>query len=242
MNCVANSNPKISWSLLCFFLFLFFTSCQTSRRLHESISMPVILQPMFGACVPSEDEASIDIHKGDSRIFSATMVWSFLGDRGSSAQINSPFGDTVLEVQSNDGRWSTSGRVELKISENPNGFLRVESYDLPLKTAELGCILAGLWPAQWLRWLTVTKDERKVFRIEGSDGQRTVKIEMNNYGSMTSAGNDDGIGCATLTWGGFLGFFQRQAEVCRARVANGVKLRLSGINNYLIEWTIGNGS
>jgi hypothetical protein len=203
--------------------------------------MPVILQPLFGACHLSEDEARLEIEKQGTRIFSANMVWAFTAARDSVVQINSLFGDTILELRADAGKWSTNGQVQINIGESGRGFLTVDGYDLPVRSSELGCILAGVWPAEWLRWLEITRDDRQTFRVEGDDGQRTVKIEIENDTLPIALGQQGRAGCAYFTWGGFFGFFQRRAVLCRENIRDNTTMRLSGINNYLINWTIGNG-
>jgi len=232
-----NRQTGYRMAFFCLIPAICLASCQTTRRWHEPISMPVIMQPQFGACSPSEDEASLEIEKNGTRVFSANMVWSFNDGQDSSVQINSPFGDTIMEMRANAGRWSTSGQVQVNLAESRNGFLTIENYDVPVKSPELGCILGGVWPVEWLRWLEISKDDPKMFRLEGNDGLRTLRIDMNSS-ELSRHGHS---GCAFFTWGGFLGFFQRRVTLCREKMKNGTMLRLTGINNYLVNWTLNNG-
>ena len=203
--------------------------------------MPVILQPMFGACNPSEDEAALEIEKNGTRVFTANLVWALNSEGESSLQVNSPFGDTIVEMKVRDGQWSAAGQFEMKVTETRDGLINVQSYDVPLKSSELGCILAGVWPVEWLRWLDVAKDDRQIFRIEGSDGQRSIRIDMTNDVGGAGFAKNGRLSCAFFSWGGFLGFFQRQAKLCREKMSQGTTLKLTGINNYSVNWITDNG-
>ena len=241
MSSFFHSQTDRSLTSVLFLTVIYFTSCQTTRPFHQPISMPVIMQPLFGACHPTEDEARLEIEKKGTRIFSANMVWAFAAARNSVVQINSLFGDTILELRADAGRWSANGQVQINVGESGRGFLTINGYDVPVKSSELGCILAGVWPVEWLRWLEITRDDRQTFRIEGNDGQRTVKIEMENDSRSIEVAQQGRNGCAHFKWGGFFGFFQRQAVLCREKIRDNTRVRLSGINNYLINWTIDNG-
>jgi len=144
-------------------------------------------------------------------------------------------------LRADAGRLSTNGQVQINVGESARGFLTVDGYDVPLKSSELGCILAGVWPVEWLRWLEITRDDRQTFIIEGDDGQRTVKIEMENATRLIGVGQQGRTGCAYFSWGGFFGFFQRRAVLCLRKIKDNTTVRVTGINNYLINWTIDNG-
>lgn len=222
-------------------LALMIVGCQTVSQERESLSLPVVWQPLFSSCVPSEEEAFLEIERDGARLFSGQLVWSFVMSGESSLQLNSPLGDSIIDMRINQGRWLNLSQEQLRVTETDKGLFNIDGYDVPLKPSELGCILAGTWPASWLRWFRVTQDQRDLFTMEGTDGQRSVKIEL--VGGLSSDGlySSKGASCAFFAWGGFLGFFQRHAKLCREVSRSGVQLKLSGISNYLVNWTINNG-
>lgn len=215
--------------------------CQTVSRQAAPVSVPVLLQPLFGACAPSEEEAYLEVEKEGARLFSGQLIWSFVVSGESSLQLNSPLGDSIIDVRLEQGRRLNFSQHDVKVQETSKGLINIDGYDVPLKPGELGCILAGVWPAAWLRWFAVTKDRRELFTIEGNDGERSVKIEL--VGALSTDGlySSKGSSCAFFTWGGLFGLFENHATLCREASKDGVRLKLSGINNYLVNWKISDG-
>lgn len=216
-------------------------SCQTAGILNEPLSLPVVLQPAFQACAPSENEARFNIEKDGARVFSSNIVWLIDGAMQTSLQINSPLGETMFELRRSEGRWESLPDNRIKIQENPSGDLSLDGYDIPLKSDELGCILSGVWPAAWLRWMDIVQNRGSVIRLQGEDRFRTITIETPNPSSTNPTRMAAMEGCAEIRWGGFLGFFRRKATLCRKQSKEGVVMHLTGINKYLIDWTINDG-
>jgi hypothetical protein len=219
-------------------VIVLFGSCQTIQKTHEPPVLPVVLQPLFASCSPSEGDASFEIKKDTVRVLAGNLVWSFVKGQESVLQINSPFGDTIFEMRSVARKWTTTGDVQLDISETKSGILKLGRHELPLKSDELGCLLAGAWPAQWLSWLEKKQDELRWYRMMGYDGQRSVVVEFPKSGQAGKNSNPARVGCAYVTWGGFLGFFQKKSVICREQKKGNLSVSLSGINSYIINWTV----
>ncbi len=214
------------------------SSCQTSQSIRESINIPVVLQPSFRSCFPSEAEAKLEIEKDGARVFVSTVVWSIANADDVNLQVNTPLGETIFDIKRSGGHWNTQPPDQIRIDESRDGLLQVEGYAIPLKISEIGCIVAGVWPASWMRWLSVSQDNGQQLQMTGRDGGRFVKISL-PYGTPGSGpGVSGGLSCAEFKWGGFLGFFQRVVSLCRQDSKSGLNVRLTGINDYNVIWNI----
>lgn len=217
------------------------SSCQTAKSIREPAAIPVILQPAFRSCFPSEAEAKLEIEKNGARVFVSAVVWSILNTDDMNLQVNTPLGETIFDVKRAESRWNTQPPEYIRISENRDGLLQVEGYDIPLKINEIGCILAGVWPASWMRWLHVSLDNGQQLQMTGRDGGRFIKIDMPYATPGNRTGFGRGLSCVEFKWGGFLGFFQRVVSLCRENSNSGLNMRLTGINDYNVIWNIDHG-
>jgi hypothetical protein len=217
------------------------SSCQTASSIREPISIPVILQPAFRSCFPSEAEAKLEIEKDGARVFVSNVVWSIANADDVSLQVNTPLGETIFDIKRSGSHWTTQPPDQIRISEGRDGLLQVEGYDVPLKISEIGCIISGVWPASWMRWLSVSLDDGQQLQMTGQDGGRFVKIDMPYAATANGPGLASGRSCAQFKWGGFFGFFQRVVSLCRENSKSGLNVRLTGINDYHVIWNIDHG-
>ena len=204
--------------------------------------MPVVFQPLFRACAPSENEASLTISKDGARVFSSQVVWSFQSARKAAIQVNTPMGETIYEISRNNQVWDSTSSSKLNIFESSSGVLNVEGYDVPLKSDEIGCILSGVWPAEWLSSMTVIKSSASELRLQGADGFREVHVDVSRRVSDALFRKSEIKSCATLEWGGVWKLFKKSVRICRDQVNDGISMRVSGLHNYLVEWKISDES
>jgi hypothetical protein len=221
-------------------LILLLTTCATVPPPRIDGPIPVVFLPLFTACAPVDHEASLVISKADSRVFSSAMVWSFPSDGRADIQFNSPLGDTVLQVSHDSNQWKVTGSVELSIVENSRGIMNVGGYDIPIKSDEIGCILSGGWPSNWLNSLSVTASNSSVRQLTGSDDLRhiVVDISVSKDGGAFRSGNIKSR--AMLEWGGIFGFFRHKITITRQQENGLVSMTMTGVNGYVAEWTIAN--
>ena len=173
-------------------------------------------------------------------MFSSNVVWSFESKKIAEIQFNGPLGDSLLEVKRDENTWSVSGAGDLRIGESPRGSLSVDGHDIPLKSDEIGCVLSGVWPSSWLLSLTVTEKGPASIELSGADALRRVDVDISLRKVAGGFHSSDIKSCAVLTWGGVMGLFKRAATICRERKGDSVSMRLTGINDYVIEWVISN--
>ena len=214
------------------------SSCVTTASRHEPVAIPVIFQPLFSACHPIDHEASLRITKLGNSVFSSNVVWSFENGKKSEIQFNGPLGDTLLHVKRDGGAWTVSGAGDMRVGESPQGTLSVDGRDIPLRSDEIGCVLSGVWPSDWLSSLSVSAKGPASIGLTGSDDLRRVDVDILLRNASDGFHSSDIKSCAMLTWGGVLGLFRRVATICREQKANSVSMRLSGINDYIVEWVI----
>jgi hypothetical protein len=204
------------------------------------VPIPVIFQPLFSACYPIDREASLRITKLGSNVFSSNVVWSFETAKKAEIQFNGPLGDTQLQVKRDERAWVVSGAGDLRIGESSQGTLSVDGHDIPLKSDEIGCVLSGVWPNEWLATLNVADKGPVSIQLSGADELRHVDLDISLRKVADGFHSSDIKSCAVLTWGGFMGMFRRAATICRERKADSVSMRLSGINDYIADWVINN--
>lgn len=219
-------------------VLIFLISCVTTRRPSGPFSLPVVYQPLFNHCSPLDGDATLIVKKDDATLFSSAMVWTVNAQNDAEFQFNSPVGDTIFQLSRKNRRWMVSGSVDLSISENDHGVLMIDGHELPLLSEELGCVLSGAWPASWLSFLDLETRGSENLALRGQTGSREIFVNLTLPGisSLTSA-SDTGT-CAVIKWGGFLGLWRRTLNICREKIRSEVKMKMSGINNYEIDWDI----
>lgn len=223
-------------------LCLTVVSCVTIRRPHEPISIPVVFQPLFMACAPIDRDAIININKNQARVFTAAMVWSFSQKRQAEIQFNSPVGDTMFQLSRNGSVWKVEGQDSLKVEENGQGVVSVNGYDLPLLADEIGCVMSGVWPVDWLSKLEFVERHNSRTVLWGQDNLREIELTLPVAQQMIAGPSGDTISCAVLKWGGFLGLMRKKITVCREPNHQSLKVTMSGLNDYSIDWVINNES
>lgn len=217
---------------------LLLNSCVTLHRPTESVSIPVIYQPMFMACAPLDREATLTMANAGVNFFSATMVWSFPTHERADIQFNSPLGDTMFQVSRKGSSWSVLGSEGVSIVENAQGVIEVGGYEIPLKSDEVGCVLTGVWPASWLNTLDAKVSSSAGMELTGSDRLRkiVVNVELANSGGTFHSG--DIKSRVMLEWGGIFGFFRRKIMIERLEANGSVTMTISGVKEYRAKWTI----
>lgn len=228
--------------VLSIILALLNSSCATLSRYHEPVRVPVVYQPIFLRCWPMDRNAIITVKRAGTRVFSSEMVWSIPDAQSSDIQFNSLLGDTVFQVSRRLPKWQLTGPQNLEISENIRGVLTVNGFEIPVLAEEVGCILAGTWPAEWLRQADIQDSVGGMVSIKGADQLRDFDITMRMADQPQSNRSDDIQSCAVLRWGGFLGLMRRQVTFCREQTAEGLQVSLTGVNDYVIDWVIHNES
>ena len=213
-------------------------SCVTPARVHKTKSIPVIFQTIFRACEPSDGEATLTLSDRGNRLFSAAMVWSVPSARKADVQFNSPVGDTIFQISRSSGDWSVTGVRSPEIHENSSGVISVNGYDVPLKSNEVGCVMAGNWPAEWLSSLEVVEKSPSAIQMRGADSVRSIVADIQVRQGTAGFKSTDIKSCVMLKWGGFLGFFENNAVICRDDTRDGVAMRMSGIDGFIAEWVI----
>jgi hypothetical protein len=216
----------------------FSSSCVTTASRHAPLAIPVIFQPLFSACHPIDREASLRITRLGNNVFSSSVVWSFENGKKAEIQFNGPLGDTLLQVKRDGSVWTVSGAGDMRVGESPQGTLSIDGRDIPLKSDEIGCVLSGVWPSDWLSSLSVTEKGPASIELTGSDDLRRVDVDILLRNPSDGFHSSDIKSCAVLTWGGVLGLFKRVATICREQKANSVSMKLAGINDYIVEWVI----
>jgi hypothetical protein len=218
-------------------LFGFF-ACARTMVTSEPAPVPVVFQSMFHSCEQSDGEALLRVIDVDAAEFSATVVWNFKPERLADIQVNSPLGDTLLEIHRKGRSWTRTGQGDFDIKESHSRVVSVGGYELPLQSDELSCVLAGFWPSHWLTTLRISEHRGKFLRMIGRDDQRDIDVSLTLTTAGASSQSGDIKSCAVLKWGGFLGFFRNEGSLCRDRMTDGVVMRLEGIGRYRVEWMI----
>ena len=219
-------------------LILATASCVTIPRQHVPVSIPIIFQPMFADCSPVDNDALITINKSGSRIFSAAMVWAFVNSRNAAIQFNSPLGDTIFSVSRGQPDWLVTGNVDLQVKESPRGVISVNGYEIPLRASELGCVMSGLWPSEWLNALYLDDRGGGSIVLTGEDELRRIDLSLSISPKLSGSQADDIKSCAVLKWGGFLGLMRKQVSICCENSRESLKMTMTGINDYVIDWMI----
>lgn len=236
------NHDRIHYFVAVWFFLLQLSACATLQRPHEPALVPVVFQPLFRACAPIENEAALTLSKDGARVFSSQVVWSFQSPRKATIQFNTPMGDTVYEISRNNQIWESTSASKLNIFESSSGVLNVEGYDIPLKSDEVGCVLSGVWPAEWLSSMAVIKSSASELRLQGADRFREVHVDVSRRVSDAPFRNSEIKSCATLEWGGVWRLFQKSVRICRDQVNDGINMRVSGLQNYVVEWKISDES
>jgi hypothetical protein len=120
----------------------------------------------------------LTISKDGARVFSSQVVWSFQSLRKAAIQVNTPMGDTIYEISRNNQIWDSTSVSKLNVFESSSGVLNVEGHDIPLKSDEIGCVLSGVWPAEWLSSMAVNNSSASELRLQGADGFRDVHVDV----------------------------------------------------------------
>ena len=236
------NHDRVHYFIGVFFSLAQLSSCATLHRPREPALVPVVFQPLFRACAPIENEAALIISKDGARVFSSQVVWSFQSARKAAIQVNTPMGDTIYEISRNNQIWDSTSVSKLNVFESSSGVLNVEGHDIPLKSDEIGCVLSGVWPAEWLSSMAVNKSSASELRLQGADGFRDVHVDVSRRVSDAPFRNSEIKSCATLEWGGLWMLFRKSVRICRDQVNDGINMRVSGLNNYLVEWKISDES
>lgn len=213
-------------------------SCVTTRHDSTVMAIPVVYQPMFRACAPIDREANLTISEDGSRIFGAAMVWSFPSPAHADIQLNSPLGDTITQFTRNGSHWTVSGADGVVISETSSGALSVGGYEIPIKSDEVGCILSGVWPANWLTDLDATVSSSASLSLSGKDNLRKIVLDINTATGTTQFRSDDIRSRVMLEWGGLFGFFRRSVLIERISSKGVISMQVSGVKSYLTKWTL----
>ena len=229
---------QLTWLILIFLPL----SCATLSRVHEPASVPVVFQPIFLNCSPMDRDAVLTVKKAESRVFSSNMVWSIPDYNSAEVQFNSVLGDTVFQVSRRLPQWQVTGPANLEITESISGVLSVNGFELPILGEEVGCILAGTWPAAWLQQLVLRGSSGRSLSMSGVDHFRDFDVTMSIAPQPQSTRSDDIQSCAVLKWGGFLGLMRHKVTICREQTSEGLHVSLTGVNDYLIDWVIQNES
>jgi hypothetical protein len=200
--------------------------------------LPVVFQPLFLNCTPSDRDASLNVSMNGTRIFSSEVVWNIPDDRSADLQFNSVLGDTIFQLSRSQPEWKITGSDGLVISEAKNRVIKVNKIELPIFANEIGCLLSGTWPVTWLRFLSLSRQSDGSFLLMGSDELRGIEVSMKVTQTQNSERQDDIQSCATLRWGGFLGFFKNKMLICREQTKNGRLLTITGLKDYVVEWMV----
>ena len=222
--------------------FIMSTSCVRIAVIQEPVSVPVIFQPMFHSCEESDGEAVLRLNDAQSVGLTSTIVWNFKSQRNANIQVNSQLGDTLMEINRSGHVWKVIGPRAIKINEDSTGIIDIEGYELPLRSHELACVMAGYWPAQWLSTLKIAEQGGSFLRLTGKDELRKIDVTISMRKSGEGFRSGDIKSCVVLKWGGIFGLFEHEGSVCRDQARGGVVMRLDGIGNYKVEWTISDES
>lgn len=220
-------------------IFLSIVSCSGYRStVHEGVQpsdVPVAVQPMFASCAPSDGEVQLSVQGKETNISGITVVWNIPDEQSWDIQFNSPMGDTRLALQRKNGQFSTVGDLQLSVGVDSIGFMMFNDHLLPLQDKELPCVLAGRWPVTWLDFLQRVDRSRTQFKLYGHDDIRSIGIS-------TSIGGDGRAtdSCAVIQWGGFLGLFRHEAELCMKRSPGSFSAELKGPSQYIAKWSQSN--
>lgn len=194
--------------------------------------VPIVIQPLFASCSPSDGEVQLAIEGETIHISSINAVWNIPNENSWEMQFNSPMGDTRLALHRKNGQFSTTGELKLAIDTDRRGFMTFNDHLLPLKDSELPCVLAGRWPVGWLQFLHKSESTAGKLKLLGQDNVRSIDL-------LTTFGNDGrGVdSCAVIQWGGFLGLFKHSAELCLKRSPGAFNAELKGPSHYTAKWS-----
>jgi hypothetical protein len=217
---------------------VFAFSCATTETTHPAIQLPAIYQPMFRSCEISDGEAQLRLIEAGKPERAVTLVWNFASTNDGAIQVNSPLGDSMLEIAVKSHAWKVDGSMDLEISERQRGELSINGHDIPVRGGEIACLLAGAWPEAWLKILrpaTIKANERLYY---GRESLRDIDFTFYQKGAAPDFRQTDFHSCAVIRWGGFWGFFRREAQICRSQNDQGVLMRMTGIGEITVEWVI----
>ncbi len=217
-------------------LFLMLSSCatfnQNTSSNFEEIVLPVAIQPLFSACTPTDGTAQFSANLDGSFINGLDLVWNIPSDNNWDIQLNTPAGDSQLEISKKSDSFSVSGDIKPDLKLDSQNRLYINGYMTPFFASEFPCLLAGNWPVKWLRFLRSTTGHSKSLKLNftGQDDGRDFAVSTESISQQRIQS------CATIAWGGFLGFFKKSVKTCIVLTTGSYSVEIGGIKNYSIKW------
>lgn len=177
------------------------------------------------------------ISKNSERRLTASLIWKIEGDSQFEAQLVDALGQSIVEFHSEKEEIYSRGNEQFNLSTTQNGLLSVSGYSVPIARNELGCLLNGNFPSNWLKSIIDSEAASDTIELLMKDKSRTMSVVLTSSPREYAAQNYT-KGCAVLKWGGFLGIFEKELKFCRTELREGVTVQVSGINDLQIDWHV----
>ncbi|MCX6117045.1 MAG: hypothetical protein NT027_05865 [Proteobacteria bacterium] len=195
-------------------------------------SLPIVIQPIFSECVPNDGAAQFYGNFDGKIISSLDLVWNTPAKDHWDLQLNTPAGDSRLELQRRGTSIGIQGDITPAMRINESGILNIEGYDLPIFADELPCILAGQWPHTWTKILFRPARSKKssTLKFYGFDKFRDIHLDIDLTDIKVIKS------CTKFEWGGFWGFFKKSAQVCVKKGQGQYSVDIVAFDVYQVKW------
>jgi len=211
--------------------FLVGYGCQTVPTDSEA-RIPPAYAAIFASCGDLDGAVKLTWFTDDVPGGSAEAEWRS-GETSLEVDIVSPIGQALVTLKGDGDTIAVTGPMRARVPPltiGDNGYVEVDGYTVAIRPTELACFALGTLPDSWLNSLkAVTNEDEARTRIWIGDDNRTVRV--------TVFGDHQGRSlryCARLTWGGFLGMFERQMYFCHHPDA--VYAGTLKVSDYTLKW------
>ena len=218
-------------------VLLGFCGCATTSQKSEMLEIPLVYQPLFSVCMPTDGDILVDISTDDWRYTSLPMTWNIPDLFTWNIQWSGVLGEKLLDIQRRNEVWivSDSATVKMNLDVSSAGFVRVNGLELPLLDVELPCLFSGRWPVRWKKFMRFADRDSHQERLVGADLGRIMTLTIDRH-DVASANKS----CAVIEWGGVFGFFRRQSRICFYRKGVTYRGELTGPGTIKATWVSSN--
>jgi hypothetical protein len=160
------------------------------------------------------------------------LVWNTPSESLWDLQLNTPAGDSRLEITRRHNTIVSSGDFTPIIMIDDQNKIIIEGHKTPILASELPCLLNGKWPMSWLKFLAPNSDRSgtSYMSFEGDENGRHLALYVD------SNSNQKIQSCATMSWGGFWGLFKNSIKTCIVLSTGNYSVEITGIKNYSVKW------
>jgi len=212
--------------------FLYFSlliyGCQTVPPI-ENLRLPPAAEAAFAPCGAGDGALLVKIYTDNQLAMSGELEW-LAAPTGWKWELTSMIGQRLLRTEYAAPHVVSSGPLAAQLPEiatDAEGFLMVEGHFIGLKAAELACLMSFKFPRSWLAGAIRYDDKEPQAILEIAETRRQIRMNI--------ARNEQQQSCARISWGGFLGLFRRNLDLCYPRKTP-KEGAASGLADYVITW------